>query len=34
MSAAGFHITEDCSEAHLQNESDTEFLQLAKRLHD
>ena len=34
MSAAGFHITEDCAEVYLQNESGTEFLQLAKRLHD
>ena len=34
MSTAGFHITEDCAEVYLQNESDTEFLQLAKRLHD
>ena len=34
MSTAGFHITEDCAEVYLQNESGTEFLQLAKRLHD
>ena len=34
MSMAGFHITEDCAEVYLQNESGTEFLQLAKRLHD
>ena len=34
MSMAGFHITEDCAEVYLQNESGTEFLQLARRLHD
>ena len=34
MSTAGFHITEDCAEVYLQNESGTELLQLAKRLHD
>ena len=34
MSMAGFHITEDCAEVSLQNESGTEFLQLARRLHD
>ena len=34
MSTAGFHITEDCAEVYLQNESGTEFLQLAKRFHD
>ena len=34
MSTAGFHITEDCAEGYLQNESGTEFLQLARRLHD
>ena len=34
MSMAGFHITEDCAKVYLQNESGTEFLQLAKRLHD
>ena len=34
MSTAGFHITEDCAEVYLQNESGTEFLQLARRLHD
>ena len=34
MSTAGFHITEDCAEVYLQNESGMEFLQLAKRLHD
>ena len=34
MSMAGFHITEDCAEVYLQNESGTEFLQLAGRLHD
>ena len=34
MSTAGFHITEDCAEVYLQNESGTEFLQLAGRLHD
>ena len=34
MSTAGFHVTEDCAEVYLQNESGTEFLQLAKRLHD
>ena len=34
MSMAGFHITEDCAEVYLQNESGTEFLQLTKRLHD
>ena len=34
MSTTGFHITEDCAEVYLQNESGTEFLQLARRLHD
>ena len=34
MSTAGFHITEDCAEVYLQNESGTEFLQPAKQLHD
>ena len=34
MSTAGFHITEDCAEVYLQNESSIEFLQLAKQLHD
>ena len=34
MSMAGFHITEDCAEVCLQNESGMEFLQLARRLHD
>ncbi len=34
MSTAGFHITEACAEVYLQNESGTEFLQLARRLHD
>ena len=34
MSTAGFHITEDCAEVYLQNESGMEFLQLAKQLHD
>lgn len=34
MSTTGFHITEDCAEVYLQNESGTEFLQLAKRFHD
>ena len=34
MSTAGFHITEDCAEVYLQNESGMEFLQLARRLHD
>ena len=34
MSTAGFHITEDCAEGYLQNESGMEFLQLARRLHD
>ena len=34
MSTAGFHITEDGAEVYLQNESGTEFLQFAKRLHD
>ena len=34
MSTAGFHITEDCAEVYLQNESSMEFLQLARRLHD
>ena len=34
MSTAGFHITEDCAEVYLKNESGTEFLQLARRLHD
>lgn len=34
MSTAGFHITEDCAEIYLQNESGTEFLPLARRLHD
>ena len=34
MSTVGFHITEDCAEGYLQNESGMEFLQLARRLHD
>ena len=34
MSMAGFHITEDCAEVYLQNESRMDFLQLAKQLHD
>ena len=34
MSTAGFHITEDCAEVYLQNESSMEFFQLARRLHD
>ena len=34
MSTAGFHITEDCAEVYLQNESRIDFLQLARRLHD
>ena len=34
MSTAGFHITEDCAEVYLQNESGMEFLQLARRLRD
>ena len=34
MSTAGFHITEDCAEVYLQNESGTEFLQLTKQFHD
>ena len=34
MSTVGFHVTEDCAEVYLQNESGTEFLQLARRLHD
>ena len=34
MSTAGFHITENCAEVYLQNESGIEFLQLARRLHD
>ena len=34
MSMAGFHITEDCAEVYLQNESGMEFFQLAMRLHD
>lgn len=34
MSMAGFHITEDCAEVYLQNESSIEFLQLAKQFHD
>ena len=34
MSTAGFHITGNCAEVYLQNESGTEFLQLAERLHD
>ena len=34
MSTTGFHITEDCAEAYLQNESGMEFFQLARRLHD
>ena len=34
MSTVGFHVTEDCAEVYLQNESGTEFLQLAKRFHD
>ena len=28
MSTAGFHITEDCAEVYLQNESSMEFFQL------
>ena len=34
MSTVGFHITEDCAEVYLQNESRIDFLQLAKQLHD
>ena len=34
MSTAGFHITEDCAEVYLRNESGMEFFQLARRLHD
>ena len=34
MSTAGFHITEDCAEVYLQNESGMEFFQLARRLRD
>ena len=34
MSTTGFHITENGVEVYLQNESGTEFLQLAKQLHD
>ena len=34
MSTTGFHITEDCAEVYLQNESSIEFLQLAKQFHD
>ena len=34
MSTAGFHITEDCAEIYLQNESSIEFLQLAKQFHE
>ena len=34
MSTAGFHITEDCAEVYLKNESGTEFLQLARWLRD
>ena len=34
MSTTGFHITEDCAEGYLQNESGMEFLQLARRLRD
>jgi hypothetical protein len=34
MSTAGFHITEDCAEVYLQNESGMEFFQLAKQFHD
>ena len=34
MSTAGFHITENCAEAYLQNESGIEFLQRARRLPD
>ena len=34
MSTAGFHITEDCAEVYLQNESSIEFLQLAKQFRD
>jgi len=34
MSTVGFHVTEDCAEVYLQNESGIEFLQLARRLHD
>ena len=33
MSTVGFHVTEDCAEVYLQNESGMEFLQLARRLH-
>ena len=34
MSTAAFHITEDCVEVYLKNESGMEFLQLARWLHD
>ena len=34
MSTAGFHITGNCAEVYLQNESGMEFFQLARRLHD
>ena len=34
MSTAGFHITGNCAEVYLQNESGTELLQFAGRLHD
>ena len=34
MSTAGFHITEDCAEVYLRNESGMEFFQLARWLHD
>ena len=34
MSTVGFHVTEDCAEVYLQNEFGTEFLRLARRLHD
>ena len=34
MSTVGFHVTEDCAEAYLQNESGMEFLQLVRRLRD
>ena len=34
MSTVGFHVTEDCAEVYLQNESSMEFFQLARRLHD
>ena len=34
MSTVGFHVTEDCAEVYLQNESGMEFLRLARRLRD